>query len=35
MIFPHYRELATEAEATEWFGILPASEARNVVRMAA
>ena len=35
MIFPHYRELATEAEATEWFGILPASEARNVVRMTA
>ena len=35
MIFRHYRELATEAEATEWFGILPASEARNVVRMTA
>ena len=35
MIFAHYRELCTETEAAEWFGILPASEARNVVRMTA
>ena len=35
MIFRHYRELATEAEAAEWFGIVPAtSEASNVVRLA-
>jgi len=23
IIFKHYRELATEAQAAEWFGILP------------
>ena len=35
MIFRHYRELATEAEAAEWFGILPATaKAGNVVRLA-
>ena len=34
MIFAHYRELCTETEAAEWFGILPASEATNIVRMA-
>lgn len=35
MIFRHYRELATELEATEWFGIVPAGgEAVNVVRLA-
>jgi integrase len=35
MIFRHYRELATEAEAADWFGIVPAtSEACNVVRLA-
>ena len=34
MIFAHYRELCTESEAAEWFGIVPAtSEARNVVQM--
>ena len=32
MIFAHYRELCTEVEAADWFGILPASEANNVVR---
>ena len=35
MIFAHYRELCTETEAAEWFGILPVSEATNVVRMTA
>ena len=35
MIFAHYRELCTESEAAEWFGILPVSEATNVVRMTA
>ena len=35
MIFRHYRELATEAEAADWFGIVSAtSEACNVVRLA-
>lgn len=35
VIFQHYRELATEAEAVEWFGIVPAaSEVGNVVRLA-
>ena len=35
VIFRHYRELAVEAEALEWFGIVPAaSEASNVVRLA-
>jgi len=33
MIFAHYRELCTESEAAEWFGIVPASDAAdNVVR---
>lgn len=35
MIFRHYRELATEAEAAEWFGIVPpGGDAGNVVRLA-
>ena len=35
IIFQHYRELATEAEAAEWFSIVPAgSDAANVVRFA-
>ncbi len=35
VIFRHYRELATEEEALEWFGIVPtASKAGNVVRLA-
>jgi integrase len=35
MIFRHYRELATETEAAEWFGLVPTtSEAANVVRFA-
>jgi hypothetical protein len=34
MIFAHYRQLCTESEAAEWFGIVPATaEARNVVQM--
>ena len=34
MIFAHYRELCTESEAAQWFGIVPATaEARNVVPM--
>jgi integrase len=35
MIFRHYRELATEAEAKEWFCIVPAKGAANVVPFAA
>ena len=35
MIFRHYRELATEAEAKEWFGILPPRRGENVVQFAA
>jgi integrase len=35
MIFAHYRELCTETEAAEWFGLRPAQEeARNIVRLA-
>jgi len=35
MIFAHYRELCTETEAADWFGVKPAhGAARNVVRMA-
>ena len=35
MIFAHYRELCTESEAAQWFGIVPANaEAGNVVRLA-
>jgi integrase len=35
VIFEFYRQLATEAEAAEWFGIVPAgSDAANVVRFA-
>ena len=34
MIFAHYRELCTESEAAEWFGIVPATaEAGNIVQM--
>ena len=34
MIFAHYRELCTESEAAEWFGIVPATaEARNILPM--
>lgn len=35
MIFRHYRELATEGEANEWFGIVPIKGVENVVRMTA
>jgi hypothetical protein len=35
MIFAHYRELATEAEAEDWFGILPAKGPENVIRLRA
>lgn len=35
MIFRHYRELATEQEAADWFGILPAKGIENIVRMTA
>lgn len=35
VIFQHYRQLATEAEGAEWFGIMPPdSEADNLVRFA-
>lgn len=36
MIFRHYRELATEAEATEWFGVKPArgGEPSNILKIA-
>ena len=35
MIFRHYRELATEEDAAEWFGIVPVKPAPNIVRMTA
>jgi integrase len=31
MIFKHYRELVTEAEATEWFGIMPDAGAEGKI----
>jgi integrase len=35
MIFRHYRELATEAEAREWFSVLPAAgDALNIIPLA-
>jgi hypothetical protein len=34
MVFAHYRELCTEAEALEWFSILPAEgAAKNIVQL--
>ena len=34
MIFAHYRELCTEAEATDWFSILPAEGVtKNIIRL--
>ena len=36
MIFAHYRELCTEAEALEWFSILPAEgAAQNIIQLPA
>ena len=35
IVFAHYRQLCTEAEAKEWFGIVPAEGVENVVRMTA
>ena len=35
MIFAHYRELCTEAEALEWFSILPAGVVENIIRLPA
>ena len=33
MIFRHYRELATEEEAKEWFGLRPSRGAANIIRL--
>jgi hypothetical protein len=34
VIFKHYRELATEADADAWFGILPKEEqAQNTFKL--
>jgi hypothetical protein len=33
MIFKHYRELTTDDEAKEWFGIKPPNEAGNIIPM--
>jgi integrase len=33
MVFAHYRQLVTEAQATEWFGIVPPKEWTNVEAM--
>ena len=35
MIFRHYRELTTQDEAKEWFGIFPPKQAENVIPMQA
>ncbi|MGD0614368.1 MAG: hypothetical protein ABSA69_02875 [Verrucomicrobiota bacterium] len=31
MVFAHYRQLVTETQATEWFGIVPPKEWKNVL----
>ncbi len=31
MVFAHYRQLVSEAQATEWFGIVPPKDWKNVV----
>jgi integrase len=31
MVFAHYRQLVTETQATEWFGVMPPRQAENVV----
>jgi hypothetical protein len=31
MIYQHYRELTTEAEAKAWFSVMPEGAATNVV----
>lgn len=33
MVFAHYRQLVTETQATEWFGIVPPKDWKNVVPM--
>jgi hypothetical protein len=35
MVFKHYRQLVTETQATEWFGILPPKDWKNIVAMPA
>lgn len=35
MAFAHYRQLVTETQATEWFGIVPPAEWTNVEPMPA
>lgn len=33
MIFAHYRELCTDAEAADWFGIRPPESAGNIIQL--
>jgi integrase len=33
MIFKHYRQLVSETQATEWFGIVPPSDWKNIAPM--
>jgi integrase len=33
MVFAHYRQLVTETQATEWFGILPPKHWKNITPM--
>jgi len=33
MVFKHYRQLVTETQATEWFGILPPKDWKNIEPM--
>jgi hypothetical protein len=35
IIFQNYRELVTEKEAKEWFGIVPAKQPQNIIEMEA
>ena len=35
MVFKHYRQLVSETQATEWFGIVPPKDWKNIVPMPA
>jgi hypothetical protein len=35
MVFGHYRQLVTEGHATEWFGIVPPKDWKNITPMPA
>jgi hypothetical protein len=35
MVFKHYRQLVSETQATEWFGIVPPKGWKNIAPMPA